>query len=330
MVRQLQVAKDKKESSIELDDKADYVATCQAADKLFHGSTKDAHYELMLTNGHTVPSPICRNMNVDKAVAELKLWLANGSTMQRALAWVGMTKIWVVDNEQLKPWDHKNAEMRQLQPDSSEADAEDFISKFQACYLNDVTNMLCKHDSRAAIDPVRVLACAYMDTYNAEFASKCSKFKRQAQPCVLAGIEDITRTVCGFICCISPRPLDRGSNFTHVDFLLPQQAIESEIGKRHAKVDPAVRSLRMLGNAGRIMQTNLAQSKLFRQLRVDALASQAVDQEIGQRMNDVEHVLVSSYADSDVDAKDRVLADALMLITAGLQPPKQVRQGGVD
>ena len=98
---------------------------------------------------------------------------------------------------------------------------------------------------------------------------------------------------------ISARPKDRGSSFQDAEFIMPMASVDAETQRRPRSVPleapqaSQTRSLRTLSTAGRVMQTNMCQSKFGRSLRQLAKASIAVDEEYGAKYTELEAKLLN-------------------------------------
>ena len=280
--------------------------------------------KLVEDEGYVIPAKICRVITSSSAKLALRLWLSTRPLEKKnLLEWRDISIPWLCDDASMEAWSKQAAQMRALPPTSHEDDIVNWNLTWCSCLLNDSTNLLCKHDdSLESLEPLFQVCCTFLDARLDEFP-RAAKWRRQADERVLLAIESVTSVFRGIVACISPVPMDRLAVIADVDFFLPRGMADTASSKRKAPGENEA-SMQDINVAAKVIQNNVAQSKLWRQLRASYKASQAVDQELGPALS----AMLAKLAAINQDTLAETMPEAICFMQMMLSGPKKVREGG--
>jgi hypothetical protein len=324
-----------KDDTIILDMKRHYVAVCQAAEKLVTQaeSLKEPHLTKYVTllekESLVIPSSLCRQITTLKARDALRSWATADSSSQHIWldAWMQISLPWLTSTDKCEAWDILVPRMRDCPPSSEPSDVDCFVKQWAGCMLNDTLNLIVKDDgSHKNLMPVTDLAGAFLARRETDLAES-SKWRRQADEKLLLVIENVSAAYRGFCGMLSPVPLVFGCKPSDVEYTLPKDACDQAVSRRKSGEEPPA-SMGDINQAGKVIQNNIAGSKVWRQLRSEYEATKAVDLELGPIMVKALATLDEISCSTMDDAAQKTMAQAIKTLDALRSGSKALRPGG--
>jgi hypothetical protein len=326
--------------SVVLDTMKEYVAGCQAASKLAQNADTlrepqlGEYVGIVEALNLVMPSKVCREITVANARELQKAWLVKQKETALLDKWVDSVTTWLLDSDLEFQWSVAQPDLKSLPPTlDDERDIESAVSAVYNTTLNDVTNALVKADSsRQALHPLLLICYSWLDQY-AVFTREGKRFKKMAPAKLLLAIENVASAYRGMVGCISTVPLDRNATAEDVEFVIPQAMIDTVLSKRRGGGNKD--SMSDLNQAGKTMQGFMARSESWRKYRDEFRATQAVDKNIGQEMQEAVSAL-QKLMNGPVrlphrpKERDDVIVHALQLLPGLLEGPSKLREGGAD
>ena len=309
------------------------MALCQACDTVATKSESLREPYLsetvrLIENSLALPSPIGRTLTACKARDCLKAWVKADMSDDILEQWGAMADAWVDSAEDMEPWDVANPRLLDLPALADEADSQQYIESACACVFNEQTSLLSKNDAREEnLKPFLVVMKKYADVF---LEKDQSQVKRLMNRTVRHGLAEVLSAVRGVIGMLSSVPKDRNATPADVDFLLPNWLMDTKAHRR--KADMEARSFGSLSPTCKIMQNNMARSKVWQKVRATYKGSQSIDQEAGDELAMLLRRLesVKDKATCDITARDQIIAEALTALPPMLTGPTALRNDGAE